>query len=76
MLRYISTFCFFLKNGNVHVFLTSNKNVSLSILKENNMRKIIVTTWITLDGFIAGPNGEMDWIMVDETMGKYVLQSK
>ena len=35
------------------------------------MRKIIVTTWITLDGFIAGPNGEMDWIIVDETMGIY-----
>jgi dihydrofolate reductase len=39
--------------------------------KENNLRKIIVTTWITLDGFLAGPNGEMDWVMVDETMGKY-----
>ena len=26
------------------------------------MRKIITTTWITLDGFIAEPNGEMDWI--------------
>ena len=35
------------------------------------MRKIIVTTWITLDGCLAGPNGEMDWVMVDEAMGKY-----
>lgn len=35
------------------------------------MRKIITTTWITLDGFIAGPNGEMDWVIVDEEMGKY-----
>ncbi len=35
------------------------------------MRKIIVTTWITLDGYISGPNGVMDWIMVDETMGQY-----
>jgi hypothetical protein len=26
--------------------------------KENNMREIIVTTWITLDGFLAGPNGK------------------
>src|SRR5215475_7718982 len=37
------------------------------------MRKIIVTMWITLDGFIAGPNGEMDWIgrIYDAEMGKY-----
>lgn len=35
------------------------------------MRNIIVTMWVSLDGFIAGPNGEMDWVMVDETMGKY-----
>lgn len=35
------------------------------------MRKIITTTWISLDGFIAGPNGEMDWVMVEEEMGKY-----
>jgi len=37
------------------------------------MRKIITTTWVTLDGFIAGPNGEMDWIgeIYDEAMGIY-----
>jgi dihydrofolate reductase len=35
------------------------------------MRKIITTTWISLDGFVAGPNGEMDWVIVDEEMGKY-----
>jgi dihydrofolate reductase len=35
------------------------------------MRKIITTTWISLDGFIAGPNQEMDWIMVEQEMGKY-----
>ena len=37
------------------------------------MRKIITTTWTTLDGFIAGPNGEMDWIgeIYDEAMGLY-----
>jgi|SRR5450755_832981 dihydrofolate reductase len=37
------------------------------------MRKIITTTWVTLDGYIAGPNGEMDWIgeMYDEAMGMY-----
>lgn len=37
------------------------------------MRKIIVSMWVTLDGFIAGPNGEMDWVgqLYDEAMGVY-----
>ena len=37
------------------------------------MRKIITTTWVTLDGFIAGPNGEMDWIgeTYDDAMSTY-----
>src|SRR5690242_15083034 len=37
------------------------------------MGKIITTTWVTLDGFIAGPNGEMDFVgeFYDEAMGKY-----
>lgn len=37
------------------------------------MRKVIVTMWVTLDGFVAGPNGEMDWVTsnYDEAMGKY-----
>ena len=37
------------------------------------MRKLIVTMWQSLDGFIAGPNNEMDWInsRFDEQMGNY-----
>ena len=30
------------------------------------MRKIISFMHISLDGFVAGPNGEMNWIKVDE----------
>jgi dihydrofolate reductase len=30
------------------------------------MRKVILSLHTTLDGFVAGPNGEMDWIKVDE----------
>src|ERR1041384_2530693 len=30
------------------------------------MRKIISFVHISLDGFVAGPNGEMSWIKVDE----------
>ena len=32
------------------------------------MKKIIVSEHITLDGFLAGPNGEMDWIQLDKEM--------
>src|SRR5258706_1521312 len=37
------------------------------------MRKVIVTVWVTLDGFIAGPHQEMDWIgqFYGEAMGHY-----
>ena len=39
------------------------------------MRRIIVTMWVTLDGFIAGPKGEMDWVtsIYDEAMGQYEI---
>lgn len=30
------------------------------------MRKIILDLTLTLDGFIEGPNGEIDWIVADE----------
>ncbi len=32
------------------------------------MRKIIVSEHVTLDGFVAGSNGEMDWIQLDDEM--------
>ena|ERR1700741_611974 len=32
------------------------------------MRKIIVSLHTSLDGFMAGPNGEMNWIKVDQEM--------
>src|SRR6266576_972627 len=35
------------------------------------MRKIISFMHISLDGFVAGPNGEMDWIKVDEEIIDY-----
>lgn len=35
------------------------------------MKKIIVTMWISLDGFIAGPNDAMDWLLVDDELGAY-----
>jgi dihydrofolate reductase len=35
------------------------------------MRKIIVSMWTTLDGFVAGPHDEMDWLQIDEQVQRY-----
>jgi dihydrofolate reductase len=32
------------------------------------MRKIILLMHVSLDGFVAGPSGEMDWIKLDDEM--------
>jgi dihydrofolate reductase len=36
------------------------------------MRKIISFMHISLDGFVAGPNGELDWVKVDEEIFDFV----
>ena len=35
------------------------------------MRKIIVLELVTIDGFFAGPNGEIDWHNYDDEMGAH-----
>ncbi len=35
------------------------------------MRKLIISMHISVDGFVAGPNGEMDWIHVDDEIFDY-----
>ena len=37
------------------------------------MRKVIVSEMVTLDGFFAGPNGEIDWHIVDEEFNQYAI---
>jgi dihydrofolate reductase len=32
------------------------------------MKKLILSLHTTLDGFVAGPNGEMDWIKLDDEL--------
>lgn len=34
------------------------------------MRKVILLMHVSLDGFTAGPNGEMDWIITDDEIFK------
>lgn len=36
------------------------------------MRKIIVSNYVSLDGFFAGPNGEIDWFVWDEETAEYM----
>lgn len=36
------------------------------------MRKVISFMHVSLDGFVAGPNGEMDWIKVNQDIFDYV----
>ena len=38
------------------------------------MRKIIVFNLITVDGFFAGPNGEIDWHNYDDEMGRHSVE--
>ena len=38
------------------------------------MRKLVLFMHVSLDGFVAGPNGEMDWIHVDEEIFDYVKE--
>ncbi|MDR3578160.1 MAG: dihydrofolate reductase family protein [Anaerolineaceae bacterium] len=37
------------------------------------MRKIILFNLITLDGFFAGPNGELDWHNVDDEFNEFAI---
>jgi dihydrofolate reductase len=35
------------------------------------MRSLVLFMHVSLDGFVAGLNGEMDWILIDEEMFEY-----
>jgi len=41
-------------------------------MKFKPMRKLILLMHTSLDGFVAGPNGEMDWIRFDAELADYV----
>ena len=35
------------------------------------MRRIIVSNMVSADGYLAGPNGELDWHKVDDEFFEY-----
>ncbi len=37
------------------------------------MRKIILSMYVSLDGYFAGPNGEVDWFVWDKEMEKFSI---
>jgi dihydrofolate reductase len=46
--------------------------VDNSLQKEISMRKVISFMHVSLDGFTAGPNDELEWAIVDEELNPYV----
>ena len=38
------------------------------------MRKILVANHVTIDGFFAGPNGELDWFVRDDQLANYAAE--
>jgi hypothetical protein len=44
--------------------------------KGNNMKQIIVSNYVTIDGFFAGPNGEIDWFFWDEETAEYAYPQR
>ena len=39
---------------------------------EGPVRKVIYSSMVSLDGFVEGPNRELDWVIVDEELHTYV----
>jgi dihydrofolate reductase len=46
------------------------------VKKRKEMRKLKLQVQMTVDGYVAGPNGEMDWIIFnwDDELKKYVTE--
>jgi dihydrofolate reductase len=47
---------------------TSRKNTKKSPVPKTGPRRVRYSVAASLDGFIAGPNGEADWIIMDPTL--------
>jgi dihydrofolate reductase len=45
-------------------------------MNQNNLRKLILQMQISIDGFVGGPNGELDWVFksMDETLAAWGVE--
>jgi dihydrofolate reductase len=50
----------------------ANPSFNPKLKKSRNMPNLISFMHISLDGFVAGPNGEMDWIKINEEIFDHV----
>ena len=49
--------------------LAGQETIVTQVTKERRMRRIRYSVAMSLDGYIAGPNGEYDWIELDPSAG-------
>ena len=54
----------------VALFSPTERNLPVDTTVEAVMRKVILTMHMSLDGFIAGPNGELDCTAADDADGQ------
>jgi hypothetical protein len=45
--------------------------VANGLKKGTDIRRIIVSNYVTLNGFFAGPSGGIDWFVWDEETAEY-----
>ncbi len=38
----------------------------------NTMRNVIYSTMVSLDGFVEGPNRNLDWVLIDEELHSFI----
>ena len=57
-----------LKNKKFMLLWEQEKYDRKSIESRNSMRKIILDVAVSLDNYIEGPHGEIDWCMIDDDM--------
>ena len=42
--------------------------------EEELLRRVIASEMVSIDGFSAGPNGQLDWFVQDEELDRYAAE--
>lgn len=56
--------------------LSITKLQTKETIKNKNMRQLKVLNWVTVDGFIAGANGETDWFVWDSEIETFYQEQQ